>query len=107
MRKPLIFDVTDEILGCDPIEPLLRKPIVTEITFNRHVQVHRERFGKLELCDVQFRYDEHIRRIIGKIVTSLGRRVDESGPMRTRGYRTARVSTLSYPVVVVGPVLMI
>src|ERR1041384_6781271 len=78
MRNRLVSDMADEILGFGPIEPLLRDPTVTEVMINRTDQVYCERFGKLELTGIQFRDQEHIRHVIDKIVTPLGRRVDES-----------------------------
>jgi pilus assembly protein CpaF len=77
MRNRLVSDIADEILGYGPIEPLLRDPTVTEVMVNRPDQVYCERFGRIELSEIQFRDTEHIRHVIDKIVTPLGRRVDE------------------------------
>ncbi|MDW8343215.1 MAG: CpaF family protein [Verrucomicrobiae bacterium] len=108
MRNRLVSDIADEILGYGPIEPLLRDPTVTEIMVNRHDQVYCERFGKLELTDVQFRDDEHIRHVIDKIVTPLGRRVDESSPMvDARLPDGSRVNAIIPPLSLNGPVLTI
>src|SRR5260221_2916398 len=81
VRNRLVSDMADEILGFAPIEPLLRDPTVTEVMVNRPDQVYCERFGKLELTDIQFRDYEHIRHVIDKIVTPLVLRLDESIPM--------------------------
>jgi pilus assembly protein CpaF len=108
MRNRLVSDMADEILGFGPIEPLLRDPTVTEVMVNRPDQVYCERFGKLELTDIQFRDFEHIRHVIDKIVTPLGRRVDESSPMvDARLPDGSRVNAVVSPLSLNGPVLTI
>jgi pilus assembly protein CpaF len=108
MRNRLVSDMADEILGFGPIEPLLRDPTVTEVMVNRPDQVYCERFGKLELTDIQFRDHEHIRHVIDKIVTPLGRRVDESSPMvDARLPDGSRVNAIVPPLSLNGPVLTI
>ena len=108
MRNRLVSDMADEILGFGPIEPLLRDPTVTEVMVNRPDQVYCERFGKLELTDVTFRDAEHIRHVIDKIVTPLGRRVDESSPMvDARLPDGSRVNAIIPPLSLNGPVLTI
>ncbi len=108
MRNRLVSDMADEILGFGPIEPLLRDPTVTEVMVNRPDQVYCERFGKLELTDIQFRDYEHIRHVIDKIVTPLGRRVDESSPMvDARLPDGSRVNAVVSPLSLNGPVLTI
>lgn len=108
MRNRLVSDMADEILGYGPIEPLLRDPTVTEVMVNRTDQVYCERFGKLELTEVQFRDHEHIRHVIDKIVTPLGRRVDESSPMVDgRLPDGSRVNAIIPPLSLNGPVLTI
>ncbi len=108
MRNRLVSDIADEILGYGPIEPLLRDPTVTEVMINRFDQVYCERFGKLELTDVQFRDNEHIRHVVDKIVTPLGRRVDESSPMvDARLPDGSRVNAIIPPLSLNGPVLTI
>src|SRR2546425_3229248 len=108
MRNRLVSDMADEILGFGPIEPLLRDPTVTEVMVNRPDQVYCERFGKLELSDIQFRDQEHIRHVIDKIVTPLGRRVDESSPMvDARLPDGSRVNAIVPPLSLNGPVLTI
>jgi len=108
MRNHLVSDIADEILGYGPIEPLLRDPTVTEVMVNRPDQIYCERFGKLELADVHFRDAEHIRHVIDKIVTPLGRRVDESSPMvDARLPDGSRVNAIVPPLSINGPVLTI
>lgn len=108
MRNRLVSDIADEILGLGPIEPLLRDPTVTEVMVNRPDQVYCERFGKLELTDIQFRDFEHIRHVIDKIVTPLGRRVDESSPMvDARLPDGSRVNAIIPPLSLNGPVVTI
>lgn len=108
IRNRLVSDMADEILGYGPIEPLLRDPTVTEVMVNRPDQVYCERFGKLELTDVQFRDFDHIRHVVDKIVTPLGRRVDESSPMvDARLPDGSRVNAIIPPLSLNGPVLTI
>ncbi len=108
MRNRLVSDMADEILGFGPIEPLLRDPTVTEVMVNRADQVYCERFGKLELTDIQFRDQEHIRHVVDKIVTPLGRRVDESSPMvDARLPDGSRVNAIIPPLSLNGAVLTI
>ena len=108
IRNRLVSDMADEILGFGPIEPLLRDPTVTEVMVNRPDQVYCERFGKLELTDITFRDLEHIRHVIDKIVTPLGRRVDESSPMvDARLPDGSRVNAIIQPLSLNGPVLTI
>jgi len=108
VRNRLVSDMADEILGFGPIEPLLRDPTVTEVMVNRVDQVYCERFGKIELTDITFRDLEHIRHVIDKIVTPLGRRVDESSPMvDARLPDGSRVNAIIPPLSLNGPVLTI
>ena len=80
-RRELVRQLTDDILGYGPIEPLLRDDTVTEIMVNAPDHVYVERNGKLERTDVRFVDDSHVMRIIDKIVSQVGRRVDEASPM--------------------------
>src|SRR5215207_10063700 len=80
-RKKLVGDVLDELLGLGPIEPLLKDPTITDILINGHSQVFIERYGVLERTAVRFKDERHLLRIIQKIVSAVGRRVDESAPM--------------------------
>src|SRR6266699_6986822 len=108
VRNRLVSDMADEILGFGPIEPLLRDPTVTEVMVNRPDQVYCERFGKIELTDISFRDLEHIRHVIDKIVTPLGRRVDESSPMvDARLPDGSRVNAIMPPLSLSGPLITI
>src|SRR6266545_6514071 len=77
-RARLIDEIADEILGLGPLEPLLDDPTITEVMVNKPDQVYYERAGVLHLSDRKFRDGEHILRIIEKIVSPIGRRIDES-----------------------------
>jgi len=108
IRNHLVSDIADEVLGYGPIEPLLRDPTVTEVMVNRYDQIYCERFGKLELTEIKFRDSEHIRHVIDKIVTPLGRRVDESSPMvDARLPDGSRVNAIIPPLSINGPVLTV
>ncbi len=80
-RQELFEQIVAEILGYGPIQPLLADDTVTEIMVNGPKQVYVERFGKLEKTDITFDDEEHLLRIIDRIVSPLGRRIDESSPM--------------------------
>ena len=80
-RKALVSDVLDELLGLGPIEPLLKDPTITDILINGYNQVFVERYGVLEATPVRFKDERHLLRIIQKIVSAVGRRIDESAPM--------------------------
>ena len=80
-RQQVTAEITDDILGYGPIEPFLRDPEVTEVMVNGARQIYLERRGKLTLVDAHFSDEAHLRRTIDKIVSRIGRRVDESSPM--------------------------
>ena len=80
-REQLITEIQWEVMGLGPLEPLLQDPTVNDILVNRADQVYVERAGKLQPTDVKFRDETHLRKIIEKIVSAIGRRVDESSPM--------------------------
>lgn len=80
-RLRIIQDIQHEILGLGPLEPLLADPTISDILVNSHRQVYVERRGKLELTDIHFANENHLRKIIDRIVSRVGRRVDESSPM--------------------------
>ena len=80
-REQLITEIQHEILGLGPLEPLVLDPTINDILVNRFDQVYVERAGKLELTNVRFRDETHLRKIIEKIVSAVGRRIDESSPM--------------------------
>src|SRR4026207_1013257 len=80
-RVRMLEQITDEIIGLGPLEPLLRDDSVSEIMVNGPRPVYLERAGKLELTNVVFQNDDHVMRIIDRIIAPIGRRVDESSPM--------------------------
>jgi pilus assembly protein CpaF len=80
-RQQISEEVLDEVFGLGPLEPLLQDPTISDILVNGYKQVYVERKGLLELTNVGFRDDSHLLRIIDKIVSQVGRRVDESTPM--------------------------
>ena len=80
-RGVLIADIQHEVMGLGPLEPLVQDQTVNDILVNRCDQVYVERAGKLQLTDVKFRDENHLRKIIEKIVSAVGRRIDESSPM--------------------------
>jgi pilus assembly protein CpaF len=107
-RQALVQSVFDDILGYGPIDRLLRDPNVSEIMVNGPAQVFIERQGKIELTDVRFVDDLHLRRIIDKIVSQVGRRVDEATPMvDARLPDGSRVNVIVHPLAIGGPFLTI
>jgi len=80
-REELISDIQHEVMGLGPLEPLVQDQTVNDILVNRCDQIYVERAGKLELTDIKFRDEGHLRKIIEKIVSAVGRRIDESSPM--------------------------
>lgn len=77
----LITRILDESVGFGPLEPLINDPTITEILINGYNEVYIERLGKLQLSDVKFRNDDHVRHIVDRIISPIGRRIDESSPM--------------------------
>ena len=107
-RVRMLEQITDEILGLGPLEPLLRDATVTEVMVNGPQQVYIEREGKLELTGVTFQNDEHVMKIIQRIIAPIGRRVDESSPMvDARLVDGSRVNAIIPPLSLVGPVVTI
>ncbi|HYV50782.1 MAG TPA: CpaF family protein [Dongiaceae bacterium] len=107
-RTQLEDEVLNETFGLGPIEPYLHDPDVSDILVNTHEQVYIERFGLLELTDTQFDDDDHLMRIIDRIVARVGRRVDESSPMvDARLPDGSRVNAIIPPLAVDGPILSI
>lgn len=80
-REQLISQIQNEVMGLGPLEPLVQDPTINDILVNRADQIYVERGGKLELTDVRFRDETHLRKVIEKIVSAVGRRIDESSPM--------------------------
>jgi pilus assembly protein CpaF len=107
-RRLIVRDITDDILGYGPIEPLLRDDTVTEVMVNGYDRVYVERHGKLERTAVRFVDESHLLRIIDKIVSQVGRRVDESSPMvDARLPDGSRVNAIIPPLSLKGPTLTV
>ncbi|MGQ9667722.1 MAG: CpaF family protein [Anaerolineae bacterium] len=107
-RMRLFDQIVDEILGYGPLEPLLEDPTITEIMVNGPKKVYIERNGKIERANIEFEDEDHLRRIIDRIVAPLGRRVDESSPMvNARLPDGSRVNAVIPPISLVGPVLTV
>jgi pilus assembly protein CpaF len=107
-RERLIGEVRHELFGLGPLEPLLADPEVSDILVNSPKKVYIERRGKLELTNVEFKDDEHLMRVIERIVSTVGRRIDESSPMvDARLQDGSRVNAIIPPLALDGPVLSI
>ncbi|WP_050613827.1 CpaF family protein [Bacillus testis] len=104
----LITRILDESVGYGPLEPLINDPTITEILINGSDEVYVEKYGKLELIDVSFRNDEHVRHVVDRIVAPLGRRIDESSPMvDARLPDGSRVNAVISPVSLNGTLVSI
>jgi pilus assembly protein CpaF len=107
-RARVTQEISDDILGYGPIEPYLRDPDVSEVMVNTHAQIYLEKKGRLTLADTQFSDEAHLRRIIDKIVSRIGRRVDESSPMvDARLPDGSRVNAVIPPLAIDGSSLTI
>ena len=107
-KARLIADIRDEMLGLGPIEPLLQDDSITEIMVNGPKKVFVERLGKLELTDVQFHDNAHVMNIAERILTPLGRRIDESSPLvDARLEDGSRVNIIIPPLSLIGPTITI
>jgi len=107
-REKLLKDIEDEVIGLGPIEPFMRDPSVSDILVNTYRQLYVERHGKLEKTEARFKDDAHLRRIIDKIVSAVGRRIDESSPMvDARLADGSRVNAIIKPLAIDGPMLSI
>jgi len=107
-REKIFTEVLDEVLGLGPLEPFLKDPTVSDILVNTFKQIYVERFGKLEETDGRFKDDAHLMKIIDKIVSSVGRRIDESTPMvDARLADGSRVNAIIPPLALDGPILSI
>jgi pilus assembly protein CpaF len=107
-RAAVISEIQDEVLGFGPLEPFLQDPTVSDILVNTYRNIYVERFGKLELTGARFKDDDHLMRIIDKIVSGVGRRIDESSPMvDARLADGSRVNAIIAPLAVDGPMLSI
>jgi pilus assembly protein CpaF len=103
-----VSEILDEMTGLGPLEPLLKDPTIADILINGHECVYVERGGQLEPCGVRFKDEQHLLRIINKIVSAVGRRVDESHPMcDARLADGSRVNVAVRPIGVDGPLVSI
>src|SRR5438094_2713770 len=107
-RERLSLEVLDEVFGLGPLEPLLQDPTINDILVNGHKQVYVERAGILEETNIRFKDDTHLTNVIDKIVSAVGRRVDESSPMvDARLADGSRVNVIIPPLAIDGPHLSI
>ena len=107
-RDRLVNDVQHELFGLGPLEPLLNDPTISDILVNSYSMIYVERRGKLEVTNVAFKDNEHLMRVIERIVSSVGRRIDESSPMVDARLRDgSRVNAIIPPLSIDGPVLSI
>jgi pilus assembly protein CpaF len=107
-RERLAREILDEIFGLGPLEPLLKDPTISDILVNRYNRVYVERAGKLEPAGLSFKDDAHLMQIIDRIVSRVGRRVDESSPMvDARLPDGSRVNAIIPPLAIDGPCLSI
>jgi len=107
-REKLVNDVQHELFGLGPLEPLLADPTISDILVNKHDVIYIERRGKIERTNVRFKDDEHLMRVIERIVSSIGRRIDESSPMvDARLQDGSRVNAIIPPLSIDGPVVSI
>ncbi|MFW5837329.1 MAG: CpaF family protein [Desulfovibrionaceae bacterium] len=107
-RSRLIHEIRDEVLGLGPLEPFIQDPTVSDILVNSYRQIYVERRGRLELAGARFQDNDHLRKIIDRIVSKVGRRVDESQPMvDARLEDGSRVNAIIPPLAIDGPSLSI
>ena len=107
-REAIFTEIVDEVLGLGPIEPFLKDPSVSDILINSYKQIYVERFGKLEVTTARFKDVDHLMKIIDKIVSSVGRRIDESTPMvDARLADGSRVNVIIPPLALDGPMVSI
>jgi pilus assembly protein CpaF len=107
-RDAILGDVLDEVFGLGPLEPIMRDPSVTDILVNTYNHVYVERQGKLDRLPTGFQDDKHLMRVIDRIVSAVGRRVDDSSPMvDARLPDGSRVNAIIPPLAVDGPLLSI
>lgn len=107
-RRQITQEITDEVLGFGPIQPLLNEPTVSDILVNGCHNIFVERFGRLELTPIKFNDNDHLMKIIDRIVSRVGRRIDESSPMvDARLPDGSRVNAIIPPLALDGPSLSI
>jgi len=107
-RDRLVSEVQHELFGLGPLEPLLADPTISDILVNSYANIYIERRGKLERTAISFKDDEHLMRVIERIVSTVGRRIDEAQPMvDARLTDGSRVNAIIPPLAIDGPVLSI
>jgi len=107
-REKLFKEIQDEVMGLGPLEPFMEDPTVSDILVNTYQHIYVERFGKLEPTEARFKDDAHLRKIIEKIVSAVGRRIDESCPMvDARLADGSRVNAIIPPLAIDGPLVSI
>jgi pilus assembly protein CpaF len=107
-REKIFAEILDEVLGYGPLEPLLKDPTISDILVNTYKSIYLERDGQLEPTDARFKDDRHLMRIIDKIASAVGRRIDESTPMvDARLPDGSRVNAIIPPLALDGPILSI
>lgn len=107
-KKQIVFDIVDELVGLGPIEALVKDSTISDIMVNSYSKVFIERNGRVEKTGIRFKDERHLLRIIDKIVSSVGRRVDESQPMVDARLKDgSRVNAIVRPLAVDGPILSI
>ncbi|TMB98620.1 MAG: CpaF family protein, partial [Chloroflexi bacterium] len=107
-KERLVEILFDEVIGLGPLEALLRDPDISEVMVNRPEQIFVERRGKIELTTLAFEDERSLRRVIDRIVSTIGRRVDESEPMCDARLKDgSRVNVVIPPVAIYGPCLTI
>ncbi|MEE8175361.1 MAG: ATPase, T2SS/T4P/T4SS family, partial [Gemmatimonadota bacterium] len=103
-REELVDQVLDEIFGLGPLEPLIKDPTISDILVNTYDQVYIERDGKIEKSDVRFKDDRHLLQVIDRIVSAVGRRIDDSSPLvDARLPDGSRVNAIIPPLALDGP----
>jgi len=107
-RERLFTEIQDEVLGLGPLEPFLQDPTVSDVLVNTYKNIYVERFGRLETTDARFKDEDHLKKIIDKIVASVGRRIDESSPMvDARLSDGSRVNAIIPPLAIDGAMVSI
>ena len=107
-KEHLYLEIQDELLGLGPIEPFMHDPTVTDVLVNTYKHIYVERYGKLYLTGARFKDDAHLKKIIDRIVSAVGRRIDESCPMvDARLADGSRVNAIVPPLAIDGPILSI
>jgi pilus assembly protein CpaF len=107
-RQRMIAEMLDDVLGLGPLEPLLHDPTVSDILVNGAHEVYVDRRGRLELTEVRFRDDAHVLQVLDRIVSRLGRRIDETSPMvDARLADGSRVNAVIPPLALKGPTISI